>query len=920
MAKRDRDEEILIRTTSRVQAPIATLLAPSTDELRGGFPAVSGTSAGRSSSTERMAIMLDHISDGYAEIDSQWRIVYINVRAEKLLRPKQESARQLLGGSLWRAFPELVGSPFETACQSALNSGHASQFDWVDPDSLRACRVRVTPLSNSVAIFLQEIATSANQPRDLRQDDTYMRALLEAIPHPAWIAQADGVAVWFNQRWYDYTGTTPAQVAMTGWEPLHEPASLPNIKQHWNDAVRDSTPFEMEYLIRGADGHFRWFLTRASPIADGVAPAALWLGTSTDIDQARRAKDALRDESAVLELLNATGAALTSSRDLRSMLQQVTDAATRISGARYGAFVYNSANHDAPALALDVHSGAASAQFAQLGQASAAAMRAAGPAAAPAAVASSAFPAPVATELRPMTSTASEKPQRGTLPVRISDLSAEVRKVSLDQRDTLDKLGSFGHAAESPTVRSYLALPVRSRSGTLLGQLLFGHPEPGMFSARSERLLAGIAAQAAVAIDNSRLYHAAQQAAEERKVLLDSERRARAEAERTNQLKDEFLATLSHELRTPLSAILGWAQVLRRGTRDEADLHRGLQTIERNARAQAQLIEDLLDMSRITSGKVVLDMATLAPSNVIEAALEAAGPAAAAKNIRLEKHIDLSAGFISGDAGRLQQVFWNLLSNAIKFTPRDGTVTVTVRAAAAAGLVEFCISDTGVGIQADFLAYVFERFRQADSSTTRRHGGLGLGLSIVKHLVEQHGGEVHADSAGEDHGASFTVQLPILAAPGSPAPQLLRATLHMPAMPPVTNALSMPDLTGLKVLVVDDDPDARDLLKRILNDCNADVSIAANARQALALFADAPPGLLISDIGMPGTDGYQLLAQVRALTAAQGGNVNAIALTAFAHSEDQTRVLAAGFQAHITKPVEPSRLAAAVSSIMIAGK
>ena len=338
-----------------------------------------------------------------------------------------------------------------------------------------------------------------------------------------------------------------------------------------------------------------------------------------------------------------------------------------------------------------------------------------------------------------------------------------------------------------------------------------------------------------MAIDNTRLYEAAQQAAEERKVLLESERSARAEAERTSQMKDEFLATLSHELRTPLSAILGWAQVLRRGSRDPADLQRGLQTIERNARAQAQLIEDLLDMSRITSGKVLLDMQAVHPSLFIDAAIETVRPAADAKNIRLEKDYHPDAGVIAGDPGRLQQVIWNLLSNAIKFTPRDGAVRIEV--APSDGHTEISVADTGAGIKPEFISHVFERFRQADASTTRRHGGLGLGLAIVKHLIEQHGGTVGVESEGEDMGARFTIRLPTAAV--QPAPARADRVAFAP-LPPHTPEILLRDLSGVHLLVVDDEPDARELIKRILSDCNASVATAGSAAAASAGYVVAP--------------------------------------------------------------------------------
>ena len=285
-------------------------------------------------------------------------------------------------------------------------------------------------------------------------------------------------------------------------------------------------------------------------------------------------------------------------------------------------------------------------------------------------------------------------------------------------------------------VRSYLAVPVASRTGTVHGALLFGHPDVGVFTERSERLALGVAAQAAIAIDNARMYEDAQRAAEDRKAQLDSERAARNSAERTSDIKDEFLATLSHELRTPLNAILGWSKILRTGAKDANDLAKGLEAIERNARAQTQLIEDLLDMSRITSGKLRLDIQPVRPASFIEEAVDTVKTAADAKEIRLEKVLDPSVGPISGDPVRLKQVVWNLLSNAIKFTPHGGRVRVTLERANA--YVEISVADTGCGVKPEFLPHLFERFRQADSSSTRQHGGLGLGLSIVKTLVDLH--------------------------------------------------------------------------------------------------------------------------------------------------------------------------------------
>jgi PAS domain S-box-containing protein len=400
------------------------------------------------------------------------------------------------------------------------------------------------------------------------------------------------------------------------------------------------------------------------------------------------------------------------------------------------------------------------------------------------------------------------------------------------------------------------------------------------------------------------------QAAAERQRLLDSERAAREEAEHASRMKDEFLATLSHELRTPLNAILGWAQILRTVRADPEELAEGLETIERNARAQTRIIDDLLDMSRIISGKVRLDVQPLDLSSVVVAALDTVRPAADAKGIRVIPVLDGHAGGVSGDAGRLQQVFWNLLFNAIKFTPRGGRVQVVLQRAGPH--VEVSITDTGEGISPEFLPHVFDRFRQSDASTTRRHGGLGLGLALVKQLVELHGGRVRATSPGPGKGATFVVELPVAAVnPPRPAPESGPPTHAGGAPAPAGPCAS---LRGVRVLVVEDEPDARALLRRVLRDCDADVTTAASAAEALELLRESRPHVLVSDIGMPGEDGYELIRKLREM-----GNgfaeLPAVALTAYARSEDRERALRAGFQVHVPKPVEPAELVTTVANL-----
>ena len=390
----------------------------------------------------------------------------------------------------------------------------------------------------------------------------------------------------------------------------------------------------------------------------------------------------------------------------------------------------------------------------------------------------------------------------------------------------------------------------------------------------------------------------------ERERLLEREQLARAEAEAANRLKDEFLATVSHELRTPMTAILGWTHVLRGGRLGAAEATRALDTVERNARVQNQLIEDLLDMSRIITGKLRLDARPLDPRTFIGAAVESVRPAAEAKGVRLQEVSGAAAGTVSGDADRLQQVVWNLLTNAIKFTPEGGRIEVHVGAAGAH--VEVAVRDTGDGIGRDFLPYVFDRFRQGDQSTTRAHGGLGLGLAIVRHLVELHGGTVHADSDGEGAGATFTVRLPLLKLRGADC------GLAVEEEPDSQQAAS---LEGLRALVVDDEADTCEMVGVMLRERGAEVSTVTTAAEALAELERSRPHLLISDIGMPGVDGYELMRRVRRLPPAAGGKIPAIALTAYARAEDRLRALRAGYQMHVPKPVEAAELIAVVASL-----
>jgi signal transduction histidine kinase/ActR/RegA family two-component response regulator len=409
--------------------------------------------------------------------------------------------------------------------------------------------------------------------------------------------------------------------------------------------------------------------------------------------------------------------------------------------------------------------------------------------------------------------------------------------------------------------------------------------------------------------DRTHVLALSQQAAAERQQLLEKERALRHEAERLSALKDEFLATLSHELRTPLNAVLGWTQILRT-RRDEQLVRKGVETIERNARLQARLIDDLLDMSRIVSGRVRIEPELVDLVKVVQAAVEAARPVALARQIELVTEFAVGCPRVWADPHRLEQVLWNLLSNAAKFTPQGGRISV--QAGCDATQAEVRVVDSGIGISPEFLPHVFERFRQADASTTRRQGGLGLGLAIARQLVELHGGTITAASEGEGRGASFTVRLPLAAAavpPADPREGGAARAAHEHARPP-TGALA-----ALHVLVVDDEPDARELLEQMLRDDGARVTTAESAEAALAWVQREAFDVIVSDIGMPGIDGFELIRRVRSLPDPRRAGLAAVALTAFTRAEDEARALRDGFDAFLRKPVDAALLAGTLAQL-----
>ena len=473
---------------------------------------------------------------------------------------------------------------------------------------------------------------------------------------------------------------------------------------------------------------------------------------------------------------------------------------------------------------------------------------------------------------------------------------------------------------QSPNaMQSFLGAPILSASGVNGWIYLLSKNEAEDFTEADERLAVTLATQVGVAFENATLYTSAQRhtaelsleiaerkrAENERAKLLIRERAARAEAETANRTKDEFLAMLSHELRTPLTAILGWSHIIRSKRLDEAQLVHGIETIERNARSQSQLIDDLLDVSRIVTGKLQIENRVVDLPAVVEAAIESLRPSFESKDVALKTAIEFTPCPVQGDPNRLQQVFWNLLSNALKFTPQGGNVIVGL--VCKDSEVQISITDTGVGISPDFLPHIFQRFRQADGSTTRVHGGLGLGLSLVRHMVELHGGSIEAESDGQNQGATFRVSLPIA----------LTATIE-PAEPQVLNLAGSAAtlLDGLKILVVDDEPDSRDVVQAILTRFGGQVKCTESVKEAIRAFQEWSPDLLVTDIGMPNEDGYCLIKKLRRLRSKRAKEIPAIALTAYATEEDRVMAVTAGFQMHLAKPIEPEGLVNSIAAVL----
>jgi PAS domain S-box-containing protein len=709
----------------------------------------------------------------------------------------------------------------------------------------------------------------------LHESEARFRNMADTAPVLLWVSGTNGDCTWFNKPWLDFVGRTLEQEVGNGWTENVHPDDFDFCLRTYREAFAAKRPFEMDYRLLRHDGQHRWVLDQAVPRFTPGGEFLGYIGSCVDITERKRAE-------AAQHALASAGALLATSLDFPTTLHNVARLPLP---------------HFADYCTLDLFEDDGSLRQAAVAH-------------------SDSAKEPLLREWRQL------NPHNDVLAIGAAAV-AHSREAQLCSQVTDELLSIYTNDNRSLEIfralqpLSYLIQPLNAR-GRIIGTLSFVTTGTSRRYTGDDLAFAReLAERAALAVDNARLYQQAQQ--------------AQQQAEEASRTKDEFLATVSHELRTPLNAIIGWAHLLQSGQLDNAAAEHAMEVIGRNARVQAQIVNDLLDVSRIITGKLRLEATPTELSPVVQAATDAVHSAAQAKSLHLEVAYKAKNLQVLGDSTRLQQVLWNLLSNAVRFTPDSGRIEVRVSRVMHAPSADqlgrpyarIDVIDSGQGIAPQFLPYVFDRFRQADSTSTRKHGGLGLGLAIVRHIVEMHGGTVEAHSEGQGRGATFSVLLPLMPPRSTLSmmvpPEILGRNSGQLSKGSAPNSLAeIPArvLEGLRILVVDDQSDSREIVVDILQRYGAKMSSAASAPEALDMLLQQPPDLLIADIGMPGEDGYSLIEKIRALPASSGGAVLAITLTAFARSEDRERALSAGFQEHITKPVAPHELITFVARVV----
>ncbi len=740
-----------------------------------------------------------------ALFDRELRFLYAN---EALAQMNERPLSEHLGHTLWEVVPQMAPqfAPMLLEIMETQQPVLNLEFNGeVQPGVFRSTIANHYPvcLPNGevigAGVAVMDITSLTQAQQELKDSEERFRTLADNISQFAWMADNQGWIFWYNQRWFDFTGTTLEQMQGWGWQQVHHPDHVERVVHKFRHCIQTGTTWEDTFPLRGDNGQYRWFLSRAIPLRDAQGQVTRWFGTNTDITELRQTELALRQTTERLNVALKSAPLTLFNQDL---------------DRRY-TWIYNPTHNFT---VEDV----------------------------------------IGKRDEDLTSPESSG--------RLIELKQQVLETGIGVREEVK-------ISWEDCIRYYdlTVDPIRNPQNQIVGITC-----------------------AAVDISDRKQLEA------ERERLFEQEQTAREAAERANRIKDEFLAVLSHELRSPLNPILGWTKLLQTRTFDVKQTREALATIERNAKLQAQLIDDLLDVARILRGKLSLNLESVNLAFVIEAAIETVRTTAAAKSITLHTELP-NLGQVAGDAARLQQIIWNLLSNAIKFTPPGGMVRINSKQLGEQA--EIMVQDTGKGINPEFLPYIFESFRQEDASTTRKYGGLGLGLAIVRQLIEAHGGTITAHSPGEGLGATFTLRLPLLKA--EPTPQ-----------PLIPSLCQEPDLQGVRVLMVDDEPDARELMTVLLRQCGAQVTAVAAASQVLQMLKTTHFDVLISDIGMPEMDGYALIQQVRILPAEQGGQIPAIALTAYAGELNQQKAIAAGFQAHCAKPLEPELFLQQVVSLL----
>lgn len=795
--------------------------------------------------------LLESMSEAFVALDRDWRITYQNAAAEQINnKPRSE----VLGKTLWEEWPAAAGTIFEQQYRHALAEQVPVHFEhcyYEPPDHNVWLEVHAYPFEDGLGIFYRDISDRKQAETELHASEQRFRDLADNAPMMVWVTDPTGFCTYLSRSWYDFTGQNEADGLGFGWLNIVHSDDRESTQAVFLSANQRQESFQLEYRLRRKDGEYRTCIDAARPWFSTNGEFQGYIGSVIDIHDRKCAEAAIESDLNDTRLLRDLGMRLVREDDIQTVYQELVSAAIVLTRADAGTVqILDDVTQELVLLATQGFEQTMTEHFHRV-------------------------------SVRSNTSCG--------VALRNGDRSL----MDFDGPESKDPDGSMRMHVEAGYF-SAQSTPLITRSGNPIGMISTHWHKHHRPSDRELQFLDLLARQAADLIEQ-------RQITAEREKLLTREQAARAEADRANRIKDEFLAVLSHELRSPLNPILGWSKLLQQKQLDAATTKMALTTIERNTRLQVQLIDDLLDVSRILRGKLNLTIMPVDLSTVISAALETIRLAAEAKAIQIQTAISPGVGIVMGDAGRLQQVVLNLMSNAVKFTPPAGQVTVALTRTETHAQIQ--VIDTGKGIKSDFLPHVFEHFRQEDGATTRKFGGLGLGLAIVRQIVELHGGTVAVDSPGEGQGATFTVCFPL-------AP-------HATALPAIEQSSNLTaDLSTVRILVVDDDTDSREFVAFVLEQAGAIVTIAASGVEALHVFSQTVPDLMVSDIGMPEMNGYMLMRQIRSLPLEQGGQIPAIALTAYAGELDHKQAISAGFQRHIAKPIDPEAVVAIVTQLV----